>query len=136
MRPMQHRSKYRSSIARTLEDVDAVQRLRFVSIGTDLKIRIAFDPRVGREVSPFDVLSSTYHVLLRCGRTLVGTARLALPNPEVARASGTDFGFEIEDEVDLGGFQGIRQGLAEIARVCVLPPWQSTPAVIGLYEAI
>jgi hypothetical protein len=131
-----HRSKYRSTIARTRQDMDSIQRLRFVSIGTDLKIRIAFDPRVGREVSSFDNLLGSYGVMLHCGQTLVGTARLALPNPEVARASGTDFGFEIEDEVELGGFRAIRQGLGEIARICVLPAWQSTPAVSRLYEAL
>jgi|SoiMethySBSTD1v2_1073268.scaffolds.fasta_scaffold14972_8 GNAT acetyltransferase-like protein len=125
-----------SRIARTQHDVDAAQRLRFRSLAGELKIGIASDPRVGREISSFDNLETTHHLLLYCDLSLIGTARLALPNREVASANGTLLGFELEQEFALTGLFSIREGLAEVARVCILESWRSTTAVLRLYEGL
>jgi L-ornithine Nalpha-acyltransferase len=122
-------------LAKTQNDVDHAQRLRFQSIAADLRIAVATDPRVGREISSVDNLETTYHLLLCCGRDLVGTARLALPNREIASVTGQPFGFELEEEFDLSSLSAIPR-LAEVARVCILRAWRSTSAVLRLYEGL
>jgi hypothetical protein len=122
-------------LAKTQHDVDSAQRVRFQSIAMDLKISVATDPRVGREISSVDNLETTYHLLLCCGQEPIGTARLALPNREIAAVTGCSFGFELEEEFDLHGLSAIPR-LAEVARVCVLGPWKRTTAVLRLYEGL
>jgi len=122
-------------LAKTQHDVDRAQRVRFQSIARDLKIAVALDPRVGREISSVDNLETTYHLLLCRGQELIGTARLALPNREIAAVTGCPFGFELEEEFDLSSLSAIPR-LAEVARVCILAPWRSTNAVLRLYEGL
>lgn len=123
-------------VARTQQDVDRAQQLRFRAIAADLNISVEHDPRVARELSSVDNLETTHHVLLYAGDELVGTARLALPNAEIAALGRTTMGFEVEQELDLSPLSPLRDGLAEVARVCVLRPWRSTAAVLSLYEGL
>jgi putative hemolysin len=123
-------------VARTQADVDAAQRVRYRCIANELNIAVELDGRVGREISAFDNLETTHHLLLYCGQNLIGTARLALLNPDVADASGTDLGFELEHEFDLAGLSPIGHGLAEVARLCILEPWRRTSASLRLYEGL
>jgi putative hemolysin len=128
-------SKY-CRVARTQADVDAAQRVRYRCIANELNIAVELDGRVRREISAVDNLETTHHLLLYCGQHLVGTARLALPNGEVAEASGTDLGFELEHEFDLARLSTMRHGLAEVARLCILEPWRHTAAALRLYEGL
>jgi hypothetical protein len=123
-------------VARTQADVDAAQRVRYRCIANELNIAVELDGRVGREISAVDNLETTHHLLLHCGQHLIGTARLALPNRDVAEASGTHLGFELEHEFELGELSMIRHGLAEVARLCILEPWRRTAAALRLYEGL
>jgi hypothetical protein len=83
-----------------------------------------------------DNLETTYHLLLHSGQEPIGTARLALPNREIAAVTQTLLGFELEQEFDLRSLSAIAEGLAEVARVCILGPWRATTAVLRLYEGL
>jgi L-ornithine Nalpha-acyltransferase len=130
-------SKIHWEPARTLPDLDQAQRLRFHCISAELGIRVANDPHVERDVSSTDCLRTTEHVLVYEDQLCVGTARVAFPNPDVARASGTRLGLELEDAgIDLAALAEISGQVAEISRLCVLRQWHGTAAVARLYEGL
>jgi hypothetical protein len=123
--------------ARTLPDLDEAQRLRFRCLAAELGIPVAHDRHVERDVSSTDCLSTTEHVLVYEGQLCVGTARVAFPNLEVARASGTRFGLELEKAgLDLAALDDISRQIAEVSRLCVLRQWHGTTAVLRLYEGL
>jgi len=123
--------------ARTLADLDQGQRLRFLCLSMDLGIHVVNDPHVERDISSIDCLGTTEHVLVFEDQLCVATARLAFPNPDVARASRTRLGLELENAgVDLSGLHDISDQVAEISRLCVLKRWRGTAAVIRLYEGL
>lgn len=123
--------------ARTLPHLDEAQRVRFHCISAELGVRVANYPRVERDISATDCLSTTEHVLVYDDQRCVGTARVAFPNPDVARGSGTRLGLELEDAgIDLAGLREISPQMAEISRLCVLRQWHGTAAVVRLYEGL
>ena len=123
--------------ARSLSDLDQAQRLRFHCISNELGIRVAHDEHVERDVSSTDCLSTTEHVLVYDNEVCVATARVAFPNPDIARASGTRLGLELEDAgVDLAGLVDIFTQIAEISRLCVLRRAHGTVATARLYEGL
>jgi hypothetical protein len=88
-------------------------------------------------VSSSDCLSTTEHVLVYEGQRCVATARVAFPNSDVARASGTRLGLELEDAgLDLTALDDISHQIAEISRLCVLRQWHGTAAALRLYEGL
>jgi predicted GNAT family N-acyltransferase len=89
-----------------------------------------------REIDAFDPLESTRHILLHAGKEVAGTARLLLPNKEVASACSTLFGLSIESSLDLSPLRDIGAHPAETTRVCVLPAWRGTRAMAALYAAL
>jgi predicted GNAT family N-acyltransferase len=123
--------------ARSLSDLDQAQRLRFHCLSNELGIRVAHDSHVERDVSNTDCLSSTAHVLVYDEEVCVATARVAFPNPDIARASGTRLGLELEDAgVDLEALADISPQIAEISRLCVLRRAHGTAAAARLYEGL
>jgi predicted GNAT family N-acyltransferase len=123
--------------ARSLSDLDQAQRLRFHCLSNELGIRVAHDSHVERDVSNTDCLSSTEHVLVYDEEVCVATARVAFPNPDIARASGTRLGLELEDAgVDLEALADISPQIAEISRLCVLRRAHGTAAAARLYEGL
>jgi L-ornithine Nalpha-acyltransferase len=127
---------YRWKVVRTIGDLNQAQRLRYEGYERDLGISIAVDPRVERDVSSHDTLDTAIHVLVYQGLEPIGTARLALADADVARASRTDLGFELEREFELSQFAAMRSCVAEVARVCVVRRFHGTRAVPCLYEAL
>jgi L-ornithine Nalpha-acyltransferase len=123
--------------ARSVSDLDQAQRLRFHCISNELGIRVAHDANVERDVSSTDCLGTTDHVLVYDDDGCVATARVAFPNQDVARASGTRLGLELEDAgIDLSALHDISAQIAEISRVCVLRRAHGTAAAARLYEGL
>ena len=123
--------------ARSLPDLDQAQRVRFRCISDELGIRLGNAPQVERDVSSTDCLSTTEHVLVYEKEQCVATARVAFPNPEVARARGTRFGLELENAgIDLAPLGEISTEIAEVSRLCVLRQWHGTAAAARLYEGL
>jgi putative hemolysin len=122
--------------ARTKSEVDAVQCYRYDVLVGELEIPLLSDPRVRRDVSSFDNLASSHLIVVHSGDELVATARLALPNPEVAAACGARFGFELEYEFVLDRLPSCAGGLAEIARLAVRRDRKGPGVVSKLYEGL
>lgn len=123
--------------ARSLPDLDHAQRLRFRCISDELGIVVIKDSHLERDVGGTDCLSTTEHVLVYEGELCVATARLAFPNPDLARASGTRLGFELEDAgIDLAPLDEISAQIVEISRLFVLRQWHGTAAAARLYEGL
>jgi L-ornithine Nalpha-acyltransferase len=122
------------TICRTRRDMDDAQRLRWQVLAEELNISGSAAP-AARDVSIWDNLATSHHVLVRCGQEVIGTARLALMNPEVARISGMRLGLELEQAFDLEALVPIGSELAEIARLCVPRRRRGSGAVL-LYEGL
>ncbi|MEU0126346.1 MULTISPECIES: GNAT family N-acyltransferase [unclassified Streptomyces] len=121
-------SGYRVSLATSLEDVRAAQRLRHLVFAGELGARLD-SPQPGLDVDAFD--EHCDHLLVRETATgeVVATYRL-LP-PEGARRAGALYA---ESEFDLGRLAPIRDDLVEVGRSCVHPAHRDG-AVIALIWA-
>ncbi len=107
-------------IAETRRQIDEALRLRYQVFAEELEYLDHAHTRVPREIDPFDTLETTIHFVAFVDDTPVGTARLMLPNDEVARNSGSSFGFDIESKFDLTPLLRANMQLAETMRYCVL----------------
>jgi predicted GNAT family N-acyltransferase len=117
-------------------EVDSVQRFRYDVLAGELGIPLLHDPCVRRDVSSFDNLATSHHVLVLRDGEIVGAARLALSNAEVAAACGTRFGFELELEFALDGIASLGPRVAEIARLSVRRHDRGPAVVAKLYEGL
>lgn len=118
-----------------LAELDDAQRIRLQCFRDELGIPI--DSPVGRDVSDYDCLGTTFHVIVLRGRRIIGTARLCLPNAEVARSSRTVLGLEMGRKFDLQPLAALSNELAEVARVCIPQHHRGAGrAAEKLYEAL
>lgn len=122
-------------MAHTRHDVDHAQQVRWQSLIGEVGIPSAANARVPRDVSPLDNLSTVQHLLVYREQTPIGTARLACANQEVAAASRSELGLELEQIFDLGALYGLRGELAEVSRLCMLRSG-GPGAVLRLYEGL
>ncbi|MFP2924243.1 GNAT family N-acetyltransferase [Pyxidicoccus sp. 3LG] len=125
-------------VAATQRELDDALRVRWAVFGGELRLIAGKAPPSRREVSCFDTLETTVHLVVYAGREPVATLRMLLPNPEVARETGGPLGIELEQKLDLSGLAGQGRVFAETARFCVLEQWRRSDAVArlqaGIYE--
>ncbi len=93
-------------------------------------------PPSRREVSCFDTLETTVHLVVYADREPVATLRMLLPNSEVARVTGGHLGIEMEQKLDLTDVVRPGRVFAETARFCVLEKWRRSEAVARLHAGI
>jgi L-ornithine Nalpha-acyltransferase len=122
-------------VAETRRQLDEAQRLRWTCIREDLKIAARAEPGLRRDVSALDGLPSVHHIVVYDGREAVGTARLVQANADVARASGSHYGFELEERVDLTTLGIASSELAEVSGLCVQKA-RAPRAATRLYEGL
>lgn len=134
-RPTRPRSAFWFCFARSPAELAACQRLRFAGFREELGIPGAESALVPLDVSPFDALPTTHHVLVYAGERLAATARFALGDAG-ARRLGKPVGVELEGEFVVPAFADLPEKVAEIGRVCVLRRWHGTWAAVRLYEAL
>lgn len=124
-------------VATTQRQLDDALRVRWSVFGAELRL-LGPDAKVPREVSGFDTLETTVHVVVYADEVPVATSRLLLPNPEVALATGVCLGIELEQKLDLAGVGGPGLLFAESTRFCVLKAWRHSEALLrlqaGLYQ--
>jgi len=123
-------------VATTQRELDDALRLRWAVFGGELQLISGKAPPSRREVSCFDTLETTVHLIVYADREPVATLRMLLPNPEVARAIGGQLGLELEQKLDLSGVVGPGRVFAETARFCVLEQWRRSEAVARLQAGI
>jgi putative hemolysin len=125
-------------VATTQRQLDDALRVRWAVFGEELQLLAGDEPPTRREVSCFDTLETTVHLVVYADCEPVATLRMLLPNPEVARATGGQLGIELERKLDLSSLGGPGLVFAETARFCVLERWRHSEAVArlqaGIYE--
>jgi hypothetical protein len=125
-------------IAATQRELDDALRVRWAVFGAELHLVGGPVPPAPREVNCFDTLETTVHLVVYADELPVATSRLLLPNPEVARSTGTRLGIALEQKLDLSALEGPGLVFAESTRFCVLAPWRHSEALVrlqaGLYK--
>jgi putative hemolysin len=117
------------SLARTLDDVEAAQRLRYDVFVRERGAKVGTS---GRDADEYDALMD--HLLVRdraAGGRVVGTYRL-LRHEQLPR----DAPFYSSHEFDLAPLLGSGRRLLELGRSCVLREYRSLPVLQRLWEAI
>lgn len=125
-------------VARTQRQLDDALRVRWTVFGEELGLVAGPRPVAPREISPFDTLETTSHVVVYADGTPVATARLLLPNREVAEAGGGPLGIDLETKYDVASLAVPQLRLAETTRFCILKAWRGSETVMhlvaGLYQ--
>jgi L-ornithine Nalpha-acyltransferase len=122
-------------VAETKHQLDEAQRVRWTCIREELKIAARAETGLRRDVSVLDGLPSVHHIVVYEGQHAVGTARLVQANNDVARACGSHYGFELEQQVDLRTLGIPSSALGEVSGLCVQRS-HATRAAARLYEGL
>ncbi|TSC23658.1 GNAT family N-acyltransferase [Corallococcus sp. Z5C101001] len=123
---------WRWRVATTQREMDDAARIRWAVFGGELGLLSGRGAPSRREVTCFDTLDTTLHLLVYAGTEPVATLRLSLPNPELAASLGGRMGLELEQRVDLSGLPGPERVFAEPSRFCVLERWRRSEAITWL----
>lgn len=123
-------------VARTQKQLDDALRVRWAVFGEELGLVAGPRPAAPREVSPFDTLETTSHVIVYADRQPVAAARLLRPNLEVAEASGGRLGIDLETKYDLSQLDAPGLQLAETTRFCILKAWRGSEAATHLFAGL
>ena len=123
---------YDVRFARTVEDVERVQRLRFEIFNLELEEGLGSSHETGRDSDRFD--AQCHHMLLidRKRSEVVGTYRLM--TAEMARAGE---GFYCDDEFDLTSLPDSVLGRGvELGRACILREHRNGTALFALWRGL
>lgn len=121
--------------AMTPEEKSRCYRVRYDVFTSETGYIRKTDPR-GEETDEFDALPTTFHFLALYNGTPAGTARLLLPNPEVAKRKGTVFGLPMEELFDISEYREKRLRIGEISRSCVKKRFKSTKTIFHLWREL
>lgn len=117
-------------VARTDEELEAVQRLRY-DIFTEEMDAVFPESIDGVDCDRYDPWCE--HLLVKeieSGR-VVGTYRMLTPSN--ARKAG---GYYSESEFDIGGLSAVRQSLAEVGRSCIHADYRSGAVIMLLWSGV
>jgi L-ornithine Nalpha-acyltransferase len=123
-------------VATTLRDFDAAARIRYTVFGEELGWLSERTSPARRELTGFDTLDTTSHVLVFADDEPVATLRLLLPNPRVAASVGGALGLELEKSMGLSRIVHPGAVFAESSRFCVLEPWRNSEVVLWLHAGL
>ena len=126
--------KIKCLVATKCEELDDAARIRYEVLAKEQRL---FDPvrhAIPREVDALDTLPTTKHFLAYVDEAPVGTGRMILPNAEVALATKTIFGFDIESKFVLENLVRPGMRIAETMRYCVLPAARNLPVAAALVQ--
>lgn len=123
-------------IATTQRQLDDALRIRGTVFGKELGLLGNTAATTLREVNCFDTLETTVHLVVYADDAPVATARLLLPNPEVARATGGRLGIDLEQKLELSGVGGPGLVFAESTRFCILKEWRHSEALVWLQAGL
>jgi L-ornithine Nalpha-acyltransferase len=122
-------------VARTQQDIDEVQRVRWQCLMEERAIGAPASGAIRRDIGCIDNLSTVWHLLVYSGSKAVGTARVARPNAELAALTGTRYGLELEQQLDLGRLGDVAGELAEVSRLCMSRA-SGVRGALRLYEGL
>jgi len=122
-------------VAETQRQLDDSLRVRFEVFARELGYLDTNAHTVPREIDAFDTLPTTFHIVAYKDGEAVGSMRILLPNPEIAKKNGTVFGLDLESKFDLSPLARFDLRIAETTRFCVLASRRATGAAAALHAA-
>jgi hypothetical protein len=123
-------------VASTQRQIDDALRVRWSVFGEELRLIGGPGPAAPREVNCFDTLETTIHIVVYAGTRPVATARLLLPNSEVARSTHGHLGIDMEQKFDLSCVDGPAMRLAESTRFCVVKDYRRSDVLVWLQSSL
>jgi putative hemolysin len=122
---------FRLSLAQTMDDLVACQRLRYLVFNCELGEGLADSDHSGLDRDPFDLICD--HLMVHDAATnhLVGTYRMQTGY----RAKG-NLGYYSEQLFDLAPFEPLRGEILELGRACVRQDYRHTTALFMLWKGI
>jgi len=122
---------FRLSLAQTMDDVAACQRLRYLVFNCELGEGLSDSHDAGLDRDRFDLICD--HLMVHDATThhLVGTYRMQTGY----RAKG-NLGYYSEQLFDLSPFEPIRGEILELGRACVREDYRNTTALFMLWKGI
>jgi putative hemolysin len=122
---------FRLSLAQTMDDVVACQRLRYLVFNCELGEGLSASDHSGLDRDPFDLICDHLMVHDSATRHLVGTYRMQTGY----RAKG-NLGYYSEQLFDLTPFEPLRGEILELGRACVREDYRNTTALSMLWKGI
>jgi putative hemolysin len=124
-------SLYRVSLAQTMEDVIACQRLRYQVFNLELGEGLPGSRHCGLDRDSFDVVCD--HLMVHEARTakLAGTYRL-----QTGYRAKANLGYYSEQLFDFRPYETIRGEILELGRACVHLEYRNTPVLHMLWRGI
>ena len=122
---------FRVSLAQTVEDLIACQRLRYAVFNCELGEGLKDSERWGLDRDRFDFICDHLMVHDAASNELVGTYRMQTGY----RAKG-NLGYYSEQLFDLSRFEAIRGEILELGRACVHANYRNTTALFMLWRGI
>ena len=123
-------------VASTQRQIDDALRVRWAVFGEELRLIGGPGPAAPREVNCFDTLETTIHLVVYAGCRPVATARLLLPNTEVAHSTHGHLGIDLEQKYDLSCVGGQSMSLAESTRFCVVKDYRRPDVLLRLQSSL
>lgn len=88
-----------------------------------------------REITPYDVLSRTHHLMAYDGSEAVGTLRVILPRSRADNESSPTYGLSMEDSVSFVLIPPGRK-VCEIGRLAIRPDYRGTDVIRLIYREL
>jgi len=127
-----HRPPYRARFARTRQELEAIQRLRYRVFNLELGEGLAESRRTGRDADAYD--ETSHHILVIDERSgvVVGTYRLA-----TLESASVGEGFYTAQEFDLSALpQSMLAESAELGRACIAAAHRGRHVLALLFQGI
>jgi putative hemolysin len=126
------RGSYRAHFARTRQELEGIQRLRYRVFNLELGEGLAASSRTGRDADAFDETSHHILVIDDRSRIVVGTYRLA-----TLESASCGFGFYSAQEFDLDVLpSSLLARSVELGRACIAAPHRGRQVLALLFEGI
>ncbi len=129
------KNRYAISVARTADEVEEAQRLRYQVFFEEMGANAAHSPTLTvdgeRDVDAYD--QDCDHLLVRDVDSGIVVGCYRIMRPETARRRGA---FYSDSEFDLSRLANIRASTAEVGRACIHPDFRSGSVIMLLWSGL
>jgi putative hemolysin len=124
-------STYRLTLCSSPEELEAIQRLRFLVFNLELREGLSASYQTGLDQDPFDDVCEHLLVEHAASRTVVGTYRM-----QTGAQAHAHLGYYCSGEFDLAPYETHRAEVLELGRACIHPDHRSFSVLSMLWRGI